>query len=62
MVLPDQKYYCEAKKATLLIVCTPACFPEQHEEVEKILRGLSKDNIAFTMGAGDIYKAGENAL
>ena len=32
------------------------------EEVKEILRELSRDSIAFTMGAGDIYKAGEHAL
>ena len=32
------------------------------EEVEEKLRALPGDTIAFTMGAGDVYKAGEAAL
>ncbi len=31
-------------------------------EVEKELRSLDKDVVAFTMGAGDIYKAGEASI
>ena len=32
------------------------------EETTQILRELSNDVVAFTMGAGDVYKAGEEAL
>jgi UDP-N-acetylmuramate--alanine ligase len=32
------------------------------EETTKLLKELGSDTIAFTMGAGDVYKAGENAL
>ena len=31
-------------------------------EVEKLLSTLGADTVAFTMGAGDVYKAGESAL
>ena len=32
------------------------------EETTRLLRNLEKDTVAFTMGAGDVYKAGETAL
>ena len=31
-------------------------------EVTQILKTLGADTVAFTMGAGDVYKAGEEAL
>ena len=35
---------------------------EDFDEVATILKTLDGDTIAFTMGAGDVYKAGEQAL
>ncbi|MBX4192483.1 hypothetical protein KW798_03285 [Candidatus Parcubacteria bacterium] len=32
------------------------------DEATQVLRTLGPDNVAFTMGAGDVYKAGEQAL
>ena len=35
---------------------------ESFDEVAAILKTLGDDTVAFTMGAGDVYKAGEQAL